>query len=86
MTSKIISIREEIYKELKNLKRPNESFSEVIERLIAKQKKDPLKHFGIGKDLPEEVLDDFEKVIFEARKEDLKKSFERYRDLWGNEV
>ena len=86
MTSKIISIREEIYKKLKNLKRPNESFSGVIDRLISKQKKDPLKHFGIGKDLPKDVIDDFEKVIFESRKEDLKKAFERYRDLWGNEA
>jgi predicted CopG family antitoxin len=75
MPSKIILIREETYKKLKNLKKPNENLSEVIERLITKQKKDPLKHFGIGKDLPEEVLDDFEKVVFEARKVDLKKFY-----------
>ena len=39
MTSKMISIREEIYKELKKLKGSNESFSELIERLIKNQRK-----------------------------------------------
>jgi len=41
MTSKMISIRDDIYKNLKKLKDPNESFSELIERLIANQQKDP---------------------------------------------
>jgi predicted CopG family antitoxin len=49
MTSKMISIRDDIYKKLKKLKGPNESFSELIERLIANQQKNPLKHFGIAK-------------------------------------
>jgi len=34
MALKKISIREDIYRDLKRLKDPNESFSEVIERLI----------------------------------------------------
>ncbi|MHA1499986.1 MAG: antitoxin VapB family protein, partial [Promethearchaeota archaeon] len=42
----MISIRDDIYKNLKKLKEPNESFSELIERLISNQQKNPLKHFG----------------------------------------
>ncbi|MHA1490683.1 MAG: antitoxin VapB family protein [Promethearchaeota archaeon] len=71
MTSKMISIREDIYRDLKQLKGQNESFSEVIERLITKRKKDPLKNFGIFNSLPKEIMDDFENAIIEARKEDI---------------
>ncbi|HUY01392.1 MAG TPA: antitoxin VapB family protein [Candidatus Deferrimicrobium sp.] len=71
MTSKIISIRKDIYDHLKRLKKHNESFSEVIERLLTERKKDPLKHFGIAKDLPEEVNNEFEKGIFYARAKNL---------------
>ncbi len=65
MTSKMISIRDDIYKNLKKLKEPNESFSELIERLIANQQKNPLKHFGIAKNLSDEVLDEFERTVKE---------------------
>ena len=73
MTSKMISIQDDIYKNLKKLKGPNESFSELIERLIASQQKDPLKHFGIAKNLSEEDLDEFERTIKEGKKKDTKK-------------
>jgi len=79
----MISIREDVYKSLKKLKGPNESFSELIERLIANQKKDPLKHFGIAKDLPDELLDEFEKAIIEAKKSDALKSTSKFSELWG---
>ena len=65
MTSKMISIRDDIYKNLKKLKEPNESFSGLIERLIANQQKNPLKHFGIAKNLSDEVLDEFERTVKE---------------------
>ena len=68
MTSKMISIREDIYKDLKKLKGLDESFSELIERLIANQRKEPLKHFGIGKALSEDVLNEFEKAVNNAKK------------------
>ena len=83
MTSKMISVRDDVYKSLKKLKGQNESFSELIERLIANQKKDPLQHFGIAKDLPDELLDEFEKAIFEAKKNDSLKSTSKFSEIWG---
>ncbi|KKK47514.1 hypothetical protein LCGC14_3154420, partial [marine sediment metagenome] len=74
MTSKMISIRVEVYNNLKKLKNPDESFSELIERLIINQKKDPLRHFGIAKDLPEEILNEFENAITTGKKNDAIKS------------
>ncbi|TFG06033.1 MAG: antitoxin [Promethearchaeota archaeon] len=71
MTSKIISIRKDIYEHLKRLKKDNESFSELIERLLTERKKDPLRHFGIAKDMPEDVNNEFEKGIFYARSKNL---------------
>jgi hypothetical protein len=38
MGTKIISIREEVYENLKSLKREDESISDVVERLITKKK------------------------------------------------
>jgi len=83
MTSKMISIRDDVYKNLKKLKGPNESFSELIERLIANQQKDPLKFFGIAKDLSDELVDEFEKAIIEAKKNDALKSISKFSELWG---
>ena len=83
MTSKMISIRDDVYKSLKKLKGPNESFSELIERLIANQQKDPLKFFGIAKDLSDELVDEFEKAIIEAKKNDALKSISKFSELWG---
>ena len=68
MPSKMISIRDDIYKNLKKLKEPNESFSELIERLISNQQKNPLKHFGIAKNLSDQVLHEFEKVVNEGKR------------------
>jgi len=83
MTSKMISIRDEIYKNLKKLKGPNESFSELIERLMANQQKDPLKHFGIANNLSDDVLDEFEKAIKEGKKEDAIISSSKFSEIWG---
>ena len=84
MTSKMISIRDDVYKSLKKLKGPNESFSELIERLIANQQKDPLKHFGIAKGLSEEVLDEFEDAVNEGKKNDAIKSSSKFSEIWGD--
>jgi len=83
MTSKMISIRDDVYENLKKLKGSNESFSELIERLIANQQKDPLKFFGIAKDLSNEFVDEFEKAIMEAKKNDAMKSISKFSELWG---
>jgi len=67
MTSKMISIRDDIYKNLKKLKNPYESFSELLERLIENQRKYPLKHFGIANNLSDEFLDEFETAVKEGK-------------------
>ena len=69
MTSKMISVKEKIYKQLEQLKNPDESFSDLLERLIQNHKKDPLKHFGIAKQIPVDILDDFEKAVLNSKKE-----------------
>ena len=84
MTSKMISIRDEIYKNLKKLKEPNESFSELIERLIINQQKDPLKHFGTAKNLSDDVLDEFERTVKEGKKKDANISSSKFSEIWGD--
>ena len=69
MTSKMISVKEKIYKQLEQLKNPDESFSDLLERLIQNHKKDPLKHFGIAKQIPVDILDNFEKAVLNSKKE-----------------
>jgi len=84
MASKMISIRDDIYENLKKLKGPNESFSELIERLIRNQQKDPLKHFGIAKNLSDEVLDEFENAVKEGKKKDAIISSSKFSEIWGD--
>ena len=83
MPSKLISVREEIYRKLTRLKNPDESFSDLFERIIKTQEKQPLKHFGIGKHLPEELQDEFEDVILKAKKEFAENTTRRFKELWG---
>ena len=84
MTSKMISIRDDVYKNLKKLKNPNESFSELLERLINNQKKDPLKHFGISNNLSEDILDEFETAVKEGKKKDATISSSKFSEIWGD--
>ncbi len=64
MSTKTISLREDAYKRLKNLKKENESFTDLIKRLCSGVK---LKDFhGI---LEEEAAEEIEKIIREKRKE-----------------
>ena len=82
MTSKMISIRDDVYKNLKNLKQPDESFSELLERLILNQKKNPLKHFGNAKNLSEDILNEFENAIIEGKKSEALQSSSKFTELW----
>ena len=84
MTSKMISIRDDIYKNLKKLKNPNESFSELLERLIYNQKKDPLKHFGIANNLSDDILDEFETTVKEGKKKDATILSSKFSEIWGD--
>lgn len=79
----MISVKEEVYKQLKRLKNPEESFSDLLTRLIQNQEKNPLKHFGIAKDLPAEILDEFEDAIITAKKENIMNYESRFKELWG---
>ena len=58
MSVKTISLRNDIYKMLKNAKQEDESFSDVIERLLKREKKDLTDYFGALKD--EDLLDELE--------------------------
>lgn len=64
MASKNISITKDIYSKLKRLKRPNESFSGVIGRLLKKQK-NIFEFIGIWEDWDEADL--FEEGINKAK-------------------
>ncbi len=67
MASKNISIRLDLYKKLKKLKQKNESFSDVIEKLLNEgligSTSRLLRHFGAWAELPE----DFDQVVKEFR-------------------
>ncbi len=79
----MISVKEEIYNQLEKLKNPGESFSDLFERMIQYHKKEPLKHFGIAKQIPGDILDDFEKAVLNSKKEFAKNSMKRFNELWG---
>jgi predicted CopG family antitoxin len=81
MASKLISIREDIYSALDRMKMADESFSDVISRLISVVKKDPLRHFGIGKELPEPINDVFEEGMDLARKANRQRRAKLQQDL-----
>ncbi len=52
--TKVISISDEAYEELSNLKESGESFSDVIKKISSKVKKEALKDlYGAWKDYPE---------------------------------
>jgi predicted CopG family antitoxin len=65
MSVKSITIKEEVYMQISNMKREGESFSDVLERL-AKRKADVMDFFGMLKD--SEVLVTMEREILEERK------------------
>ena len=68
MTSKMVAIREDVYNKLTRLKKPGQNLSEVIATLIEGQPKDPLRHFGISKDLEESYFKEFDKAISDSRR------------------
>jgi len=69
MGTKTISIREDVYDLLKNLKKENESFSEVIGRLTKRRKSDIGEYFGVLKDskVLDEIGEDCKKIRAAAR-------------------
>ena len=68
MASKNISIKLELYKKLKQLKEENESFSDLIERILNEGLKGSpsrlMKHFGAWENLPK----NFDEITTNLRK------------------
>ena len=69
MRSKQISIRKEIYDRLKNQKGENESFSDIIKRLLDSQSNfaKTKQCFGLSKELPDDLVDEFKQASKEMR-------------------
>ncbi|TXT59515.1 MAG: hypothetical protein BAJALOKI2v1_200028 [Promethearchaeota archaeon] len=69
MASKQISIRKDIYDRLKSQKKENESFSDVIKKLLDNQSnfEEVKECFGLSKDLPDDFVDEFKKASKETR-------------------
>ncbi|MHA1887960.1 MAG: antitoxin VapB family protein [Promethearchaeota archaeon] len=81
MASKMIAIKEELYLKLSKLKKTNQSFSDIIEQLLKKYETNPLSHFGIGKNIDPQDLDDFENILLENRSINQK----MYKNKWNKE-
>ena len=62
---KTISIRDEVYSKLTEMKDERESFSDVIEKLLRRKNTNIKRYFGVLKD--SEVLEEIEKSL-EMRK------------------
>ena len=62
---KTISIRDEVYNKLVEMKEEGESFSDVIEKLLKRKNTNIKKYFGALRD--SEILGEIEKCL-EARK------------------
>jgi len=87
MASKNISIRLDLYKKLKKLKEKDESFSDIIEKLLNEglmgSPSRLMKHFGAWKDLPEDFDDIVEKFRDSANKDTESRLKERMDDISG---
>jgi len=83
MASKNISIRVDLYKKLEKLKEQNESFSDLIERLLNEGLKGTpsrlMKHFGAWSELPED-FDQISKNFRRSVNEDMEKRLEEGLD------
>jgi len=65
MHEKTISIRDDVYNKLVEMKEEGESFSDVIEKLLKRSRTDIKRYFGVLKD--SDVLDEIERCL-EKRK------------------
>ena len=65
MGYKTISLRDEVYKNLVKIKTKDESFSDVISRLM--QKRSLLDFAGLWADVPEEKIEEITKELEEMR-------------------
>lgn len=66
--TKVISLSDSAYAEMKAMKQGEESFSDVVHRLAEKARKKPLSEFFGKWPGPKEELDDIQKTLVEHRK------------------
>lgn len=78
MATKNISITESAYNKLARLKRENESFSIVIERIAGKEKGNIDNFFGV---LSDKSADSLEKAIMERRDRHKKSRLNRIKRI-----
>ncbi|MHA1653464.1 MAG: antitoxin VapB family protein [Candidatus Thorarchaeota archaeon] len=62
---KTITIPDDLYRQLKKIKRKEESFSDVIRRLLERRNTDIGKYFGVLRDSP--VMADLDGIVKEIR-------------------
>ncbi|MHA1247492.1 MAG: antitoxin VapB family protein [Candidatus Thorarchaeota archaeon] len=62
---KTITIPDDLYRQLKKIKRKEESFSDVIRRLLERRNTDIGKYFGVLRDSP--VMADHDGMVKEIR-------------------
>jgi predicted CopG family antitoxin len=69
MSTKTISIKDDVYRQLMETKREDESLSDVIERLLKKEKTDLSAFFGALKnsELLDEIEEDSKRIRASAR-------------------
>lgn len=79
MATKTLTIREEVYDRLKSMKRDDESFSDLLERLSGSDK-DVMSGFGV---LADEGGEEFAAGVEEARERMDRDFKERADDLFG---
>lgn len=79
MATKTLTIREDVYKRLKSMKRDDESFSDLLERLSGNEE-DVMKGFGV---FAGEKGDEFAAGVEEARERMDRDFKERADDISG---
>ncbi|MHB1439421.1 MAG: antitoxin VapB family protein [Cuniculiplasma sp.] len=71
---KNVTISDKIYEEISSMKRPGESFSEVIGRLVYRKRVKLSSFYGVLAD--SEFLKELEKEVDENRKKSLSREFQ----------
>lgn len=85
MATKTITIMEDAYELLKQEKTGNESFSEVIRKVIPK-KKSIWDFVGAWSDVPDEKIEELHEFIREHRRKMTKEFAERRKRFFGNDL